>query len=313
VISPFFKHVKQLLLRESMLPTLSPDNERYMEPPKTPPSKAIRTKGKSVSHSELHRAVLRNNSDLVRRILLRGAGPWGHANSVDWWGRTPLHRAAERGYAPILLELIGRGGADVNAQETQWLRTSLHISAERGLTKIITILLSRGALPNILDRQNVSPLMLAIEQGHDAICEQLLEAGTKVEWRNNQDMTALHIACKMGNENVVRMLVNVRKRPNNNSDVEARCTTKDGITTPLHLSAVGGHAGCVRALLEQSADVNVRNHMGWSPLHCTAWYSNVQAAAALMSHPTCKLDIRSIEGETAYDLIRRRKRQGQLK
>jgi hypothetical protein len=40
-----------------MLPTLSPDNERYMEPPKTPPSKAIRTKGKSVSHSELHRAV----------------------------------------------------------------------------------------------------------------------------------------------------------------------------------------------------------------------------------------------------------------
>ena len=89
--------------------------------------------------------------------------------------------------------------------------------------------------------------------------------------------------------------------------------TSEGITTPLHLAAVGGHTGCIRALLEQSADVNVRNHMGWSPLHCTAWYSNVQSAAALMSHPTCKLELTSKEGETAYDLIRRRKRQGPLK
>ena len=246
-----------------MLPLLSPDNGRYMDPPKTPPSKTLRTKGKAVTHSELHRAVLRNNTDLVRRVLLRGAGPWGHANAVDWWGRTPLHRAAERGYVPILVELITRGGADVNAQETQWLRTGLHMAAERGYLNVNDILLSRGADPNILDRQNFSPLMLAIEKGHDDICGHLLLAGTRVETRNNQDMNALHIGCREGREKIVRMLVNVRKRPNNNSDVEARCTTKDGITTPLHLAAVGpkwGQGETGRPTAKKTNDEQV----GWS-------------------------------------------------
>jgi ankyrin repeat protein len=283
-----------------------------MDPPKTPPTKAQRKKGKAVTHSELHRAVLRNNADLVRRVLLRGAGPWGHANARDWWGRTPLHRASERGFVLVLLELIERGGADVNAQETQWLRTSLHMAAERGFSQVVKVLLAHGANPNLVDRQKASPLMLAIEHGDASICEQLLDAGSRVNLRNNQDMNALHIACQEGNEKILRMLVNVRKRPNNNSDVEARCVTKEGVTTPLHLAAKIGNAGCVRALLEQAAEVNVRNHMGWSPLHVTAWYSHVQAAAVLMAHPTCKLDIISKEGETAYDLAQRRKRQGPL-
>ena len=297
-----------------MLPSLAPlPNQRYMEPPKTPPTKAMRTKGKAVTHSELHRAVLRNNEDLVRRVLLRGAGPWGHANARDWWGRTPLHRACERNYIPIVLELIQRGGADVNAQETQWLRTCLHMSAERGFLELNDVLLAHGANPNLIDRQKASPLLLAVEQGNDSICEHLLEAGARVEVRNNQDMNALHIACSLGNETIVRMLLNVRKRPNNNSDVEARSTTNEGVTSPLHLAAKSGHAGCVRALLEQAADVNVKNHMGWAPLHTTAWYSNVQAAAVLMAHPTCSLVIESKEGETAYDLAKRRKRQGALK
>ena len=295
-----------------MLPSLSPPNERYMDPPRTPPTKAMRTQGKAVTHTELHRAVLRNNGDLVRRVLLRGAGPWGHANVRDWWGRTPLHRAAERNYIPILIELIQRGGADVNAQETQWLRTSLHVAAERGFDEACASLLAHGADPNLVDRQGWSPLLLACEKGHAIICQHLLEAGSRVEVRSNQDMNALHLACRDGNIAIVRLLLDVRKRPHNNSDVEARSVTKDGVTTPLHLAARGGHEDCVRALLEQSADVNVRDHMGWAPLHAAAWYCHVQAAAVLMGHPTCKLDIVSIEGETAYDLARRRKRQGEL-
>ena len=197
----------ELRAREApMLPAIATP-ERDMV--KTPPSKAVRLRGKAVTHTELHKAVLRDNVDLVRRVLLRGAGPWGHANARDWWGRTPLHRACERGNVSILVELMTRGGADPNIQENQWLRAPLHIASERNLLEVAAVLLAHGSDPNQADRQHSTPLMLATCEGHTDMCELLLKAGANASSRNNEGLTPLHVACRDGQRDIVCLLCDV--------------------------------------------------------------------------------------------------------
>ena len=72
----------ELRAREApMLPAIATP-ERDMV--KTPPSKAVRLRGKAVTHTELHKAVLRDNV-ILRAERPRGADH-GARQCTDWWG-----------------------------------------------------------------------------------------------------------------------------------------------------------------------------------------------------------------------------------
>jgi hypothetical protein len=66
--------------------------------------------------------------------------------------------------------------------------------------------LGAGADPNALDKDNVTPLMLAAEKGHDAIVEALLYAGAEPALKDRIGETALMKAAANAHREVFKRL-----------------------------------------------------------------------------------------------------------
>jgi ankyrin repeat protein len=154
----------------------------------------------------LHFAVHRQNADMVRLLLDRGAVV--DEDDVNW--RTPLHDAAELNQVPIarlLLEhkanvrAMDRDGlepihmaaaledgeamtallldhkADINARTKYEGRTALHIAVAEPNPSVVRVLLERGADWNIKDDSEWTALELARESDDPDIVELFRHCG----------------------------------------------------------------------------------------------------------------------------------------
>ena len=97
--------------------------------------------------------------------------------SVDSWGRAPIHAAAITQNSKCLPLLIN-AGANVNAQCGPQAdnKTALHIAAEYGHTQNVDVLLAAGASHIVQDLNGFTPFDVAEKSGHTAIVEMLKKA-----------------------------------------------------------------------------------------------------------------------------------------
>ncbi len=137
-------------------------------------------------------AVLRNDSNMVRALLERGAV----AETRDRVGWTPLLHAAWKGYASIVRILVNHG-ALVEARGVD-SSTALHLAAERNHYQAIETLIDLGSRVNLRTRDNRyvgwTPLMIAAARGNDVSVGYLLRAGAKPNLRGQNGWTALKAA-----------------------------------------------------------------------------------------------------------------------
>jgi hypothetical protein len=90
------------------------------------------------------------------RLLEAGASPTGAGAG----GRTPLHEAAQLGWADLLERLATLPGVRLDAADAAG-RTALHLAAGEGRTELVALLLRRGAAPGLPDREGDSPVVTA--------------------------------------------------------------------------------------------------------------------------------------------------------
>eukprot|EP00927_Polykrikos_kofoidii_P068485 TRINITY_DN63852_c0_g1_i1.p1 TRINITY_DN63852_c0_g1~~TRINITY_DN63852_c0_g1_i1.p1 ORF type:complete len:208 (-),score=28.27 TRINITY_DN63852_c0_g1_i1:119-742(-) len=89
--------------------------------------------------------------------------------------------------------------------------------------------------------------------------------------------TALHAACRKGNLEMAKLLLEVR------SDVNA-CEAKIcGGRAPLHLAVEGDYLSLTTALLQANADLFVRDSAGMTPLHTAAQEGRTDLTKILLS------------------------------
>ena len=93
----------------------------------------------------------------------------------------PLYAATEQVQEAVVRKLISdRGvGADVNNTSSNG-KTPLMVAAENGLEAVVRLLLEAGAYVNKWDYDCYMPLGGANDLGHEAIALALLEAGADV-------------------------------------------------------------------------------------------------------------------------------------
>ncbi|XP_028311475.1 ankyrin repeat and SOCS box protein 16 [Gouania willdenowi] len=109
--------------------------------------------------------------------------------------------------------------------------------------------------------KHTSALRLAASRGHAGCVEELLFRGAEVN-ADPGGSTALHDACAGGHSICVQLLLAHGAKP----DV----LTADG-SAPLHLCTTAQSFQCAKLLLEEGAEVNVRNRESRiSPLHVAA-------------------------------------------
>ena len=137
-------------------------------------------------------------------------------------------------------------------------------AAQAGDTERITALLATdGDLVNAYNADGWTPLHLAVFYGHLEAATLLLARGADVHARSRNALAnqPLHAAAAEGSG--ARRPAVVALLLEHGADVNAR---QHGGWTALHAAAQSGDMETTRVLVEHGADVNLRNDAGVSPL-----------------------------------------------
>ena len=124
--------------------------------------------------------------------------------------------------------------------------------------------------------------------------ERLLDDPDAVHAYSADGFTALHFAAFFGKPEAARVLLE------HGADVAA-WTRNPFANQPLHAASAGRHIEVCRVLVSAGADVDARQHGGFTPLHEAAQHGDIELVELLLSagaDPT----IREDEGRTAADL-----------
>jgi ankyrin repeat protein len=143
--------------------------------------------------------------------------------------------------------------------------TSLHAASEAGDVETVRLLLERGADVKERDVYHQTAILVASRSGRLQVVKLLIEYGADVNSHDGIGWVPLHVASRNGHLEVVQSLLD------HGADVNAK--THDHWTA-LHFACVIGHAGAeiVEALLNQGANVGVRNDEGRTPSQVASQY-----------------------------------------
>ena len=132
----------------------------------------------------LHYIVWSSKSDVqMVRKYVENIGGMASVMVKDNKGRRPLHLAAQRGNAAIvvyILSLEGVGEADVNHKDILGL-TPMHYAAESKRTEVLDLLKSKGGWARARDSTGRTVLHHAVLRGHLSTVKKLVDLGCAVD------------------------------------------------------------------------------------------------------------------------------------
>jgi ankyrin repeat protein len=108
--------------------------------------------------------------------------------------------------------------------------------------------------------------------------------------------TALGLACYFGRFDIARYLVL--------KGAEVNLPSNNGFNVyPLHSAAAGNYTQTAQMLIENGAEVNIKQQAGSTPLHSAAQNGNIELLILLLEHGA-RTDIRMEGGKLPADLAR---------
>jgi uncharacterized protein len=131
-------------------------------------------------------------------------------------------KAVKDGKGQAATELIdepGKGGVIINTRDDVTGETGLHLVVKRRDINWVGFLLQKGANPNVGDKQNVTPLILATQLNFLEGAEWLLKFKANVNQSNRSGETALILATQLRNADMVRLLMANGANPDKTDNV----------------------------------------------------------------------------------------------
>lgn len=163
-------------------------------------------------------------------------------------------RAVKNDNYTAVTSLLSRG-FNPNLVEESRGDSGLILALREQSDKVFNILLNTPGIDlEIRARNGDSALMIASYKGNVAAVKSLLAKEAEV---NNPGWTALHYAASIGNDDIVRMLLEA------SAYIDAE--SPNG-TTPLMMAAGAGRLSTVKLLLDEGADATLKNNLGMTAL-----------------------------------------------
>jgi ankyrin repeat protein len=174
--------------------------------------------------------LLLQNGSAVEDVNGRG-DPASHVG-LSWWfdpvfardllkrcrgmvnasGETVLMRAAERGSADQVHDVVG-AGCELDARDARGRSALFRFSPRKDGSKNTRVLLEAGANANLADHEGVTPLMEAAQRDDLPALELLMQYGADPGQRNAAEKTAREIATLSGSRLAMNWLWRTTGRP----------------------------------------------------------------------------------------------------
>lgn len=230
-------------------------------------------------------AARSGHNDLLQ-LLLSCQWPCG----LDVTAREALVVAAKEGHLDVLETLINTV-ADVNQPCGLSGEVALCSAALHGQLGSCQCLIKGHADVNLVsEKSGLSPLFIAVKEGHYDIVDLLLNNGAKIEGCKQSPVS---VAAAEGQVGVLELLL-TRK-----ADIEAK--DHDGLT-PVAFAVINGQTRALDLLVKAGADVHIKDKNQRTLLHHAAMVKNSVKLAEMVLD--CGLDIEAMDkdGIRAIDL-----------
>uniref|UniRef100_A0A4W6EPD0 Euchromatic histone-lysine N-methyltransferase 2 n=1 Tax=Lates calcarifer TaxID=8187 RepID=A0A4W6EPD0_LATCA len=205
-----------------------------------------------------------------------------------------LYPAAKQGEVQRVLLMLMEGIDPTYQPDSQNRRSALHAAAQRGLLEVCYMLVQAGAQVDAQDKDLRTPLLEAIINNHIEVARYLIQNGACVY--HEDGYTGLHHAAKLGNLEIVNMLLETGQ-----VDVNAQ---DSGGWTPIIWAAEHKHVDVIKALLNRGADVTINDKELNVCLHWAAYAGNVDIAE-LVLNSGCSLASVNMHGDTPLHIAAR--------
>ena len=237
----------------------------------------------------LHVACKKGDLSIVK-VLEAGADP----KVTDRLGCTPLYYACKNSHLECVREfmvqipdvfcnfmkLANKYGATPLSALGDNDRTILHVACDKGDLPIVKKLLEAGADSNSRDKGNFRPLMLAVQHVDDVKAAEIVTILCEFKCNINiqtsplsRSLTALHLACELGKEKCVEILV--AKGAN-------LLLRAEGGSTPLHLACKGGYHTLISSLITEETLKAYDYFKYWTPLHYACGYHHIECVRRIV-------------------------------
>ena len=178
---------------------------------------------------------------------------------------------------------------------------ALYRAANEGDLEEVKRLLKKGVPPDRYrqkDWYNTTTLQRAAFSNHPHIVKALIDAGSDVEIKDDNENNALHDSCRKGYDKVVTVLLDANAKINATNYLKS---------TPLLLACKASHPSTALLLIQRGADVTKINANKISPLHYASEAGNLTIVQYLVEKTDAVkcLDMKSVSGKTPLDLAKR--------
>ncbi|MFN0201464.1 MAG: ankyrin repeat domain-containing protein [Bacteroidia bacterium] len=256
----------------------------------------------------LTKACYHGNMEMVKLLLDAGA----NINLLDAWNESALCNTCSRGHLLLAQYLVERGAS---IETTELSFTPLMRAAQGNHLAVVEWLINLGANVNVVTENGYTALGLAADVSADAVAYELLRADAIIDIANYNLETPLILACKKGNVNLSRALIEkgadvhfqnkdgqtalslIRSRKDmkkefkellktetdkNKTDEKPIFKPKDLHEPDLFYAIYNHDINEVRKLVNAGADVNQRNYREDTPLMMATLTANDQMVSFLL-------------------------------
>ena len=197
-------------------------------------------------------------------------------NESDANGTTPLEAVIDCGNLKIV-RLLLMGGADVNLtysrdteDDTDVPFAPLLHALDYEEDAIALALVNAGAKLDTKNHEGATPLHLAVNSNYDKLVDEMIQHKSSVNAKDDDGYTALMVAAMIGSKNILKKLLDNSARIN---DQDENGCTAIMLAVENYLKLADYDTGCIELLREHNADLNIVDENGSNILmrHFYAW------------------------------------------
>ena len=255
----------------------------------------------------VHYAAVCQDSTPLEYLITR-VSPY----QIDADGNTPLHYAcmANRSInCEILLNFAQKKQENDSVQTTEVVIDNkfglggvnrpnkrgllpLHLAIQKGNYECIKVLINYGAnleyaLPTSMGK--ITPLMYAVQLGHNKITKLLIENNAKIEALDRFKRNAVIHASMTGSAKILSYLLRAGSNPN---------AQDSSGNSPLHYACAYGWYFSAKSLVEAGANINLNNDWKLSPFGVAFLKGHMGICDYLLGLGKIDINFRTEEGES---------------